>query len=161
MSQGPTPPVAGPSAAACSSTAAGPSVVTTPFAAAVGAGPSVPSACPTADAASPDHAAGDAEGSSSMTPAQRRYHNRVGPTPPTSSYPRPAQRAPPAKRTRTSGPGKSSTSRSRAPPSPLYQGISEAPDLSPGSIIRRPYFPCVLSRHKSSFNCSSFVATSV
>ena len=28
------------------------------------------------------------------------------------------------------------------PPSPPYQGISEAPDLSSGSIIRRPYFPC-------------------
>ena len=33
--------------------------------------------------------------------------------------------------------------RSRAPPSPPYQGVAGAPDLSPGSIIRRPYFPCV------------------
>ena len=32
--------------------------------------------------------------------------------------------------------------RSRAPPSPPYQGIAGAPDLSPTSIIRRPYFPC-------------------
>ena len=28
------------------------------------------------------------------------------------------------------------------PPSPPYQGIAGAPDLSPASIIRRPYFPC-------------------
>ena len=45
-------------------------------------------------------------------------------------------------RARTSGPGESSTLRSRTPPSPPYQGITEAPDLSPASIIRRPYFPC-------------------
>ena len=32
--------------------------------------------------------------------------------------------------------------RSRAPPSPPYQGIFEAPNLSPPSIIRSPYFPC-------------------
>ena len=29
------------------------------------------------------------------------------------------------------------------PPSPPYQGIAGAPDLSPASIIRRPYFPCI------------------
>ena len=32
--------------------------------------------------------------------------------------------------------------RPRAPPSPPYQGIAAAPDLSPASIIRRPYFHC-------------------
>ena len=32
--------------------------------------------------------------------------------------------------------------RPRAPPLPPYQGIAGAPDLSPTSIIRRPYFPC-------------------
>ena len=32
--------------------------------------------------------------------------------------------------------------RSRAPPSLPYQGIVRAPDLSPGSIIRRPCFLC-------------------
>ena len=121
--QGPIPPAAGPSAAAA------------------GAGLSMPAALPTADAASPTPAAGDAEGSSSVAPAQRRYHTRVGPTPPAPSHPRPAQRASPAKRVRTSGPEESSTSRSRAPPSPPYQGITGAPDLSLGSIIRRPYFP--------------------
>ena len=103
--------------------------------------PSVAAASP-APAAVQSPAAGDAEGSSSVAPAQRRYHTRVGPTPPAPSHPRPARRAPPAKRARTSGLGESSTSRSRALPSPPYQGIARTPDLSPASIIRRPYFPC-------------------
>ena len=77
-----------------------------------------------------------------MAPAQRRYHTRVGPTPPAPSHPRPARRAPTAKRARTSGLDESSTWRSRAPPSPPYQGIAGALDLSPTSIIKRPYFPC-------------------
>ena len=77
-----------------------------------------------------------------MASAQRRYHTRVGPTLPSPSHPRPARRARPAKRPRSSGSGESSTSRSRAPPSPPYQGIAGAPYLSPGSIIRLPYFPC-------------------
>ena len=46
------------------------------------------------------------------------------------------------RRPETSGPGESSTSRSMASPSPPYQGIAGAPDLSPTSIILRPYFPC-------------------
>ena len=87
-------------------------------------------------------AAADAEGSSSVAPAQRRYHTRVGPTPPAPSHPRPALRSPPHKRARTSGPGESSTLRPRAPPSPTYQGTVGAPDLSLTSIIRWPYFPC-------------------
>ena len=139
VDQGPSPPAAGPSPAAADPSsastdpfsAAGPSVV------AVGAGPSAP-----AERSTAAPAAGDAEGSSSVAPAQRRYHTWVGPTPPTPSHPRPARRAPLAKRPQTSGPGESSTSKSRAPPSPPYQGIFGAPDLSPGSIIRRPYFPC-------------------
>ena len=45
-----------------------------------------PTAAP--DAAAP--AAGVAEGSSIMAPAQRRYHMRVGPTPPALAHPRPA-----------------------------------------------------------------------
>ena len=77
-----------------------------------------------------------------MAPAQRRYHTRAGPTPLAPSHPRPARRAPPTKRARTSGLGESSTSRSRTPPSLPYQGIFGAPNLSLGSIIRRPYFPC-------------------
>ena len=110
------------------------------------AGPSAPTVRPSTASPAPTDvqgtAAADAEGSSSMAPAQRRYHTRVGPTPPAPSHPRPARRAPPPKRARTSGPGESSTSRPRAPPSPPYQGIAGAPDLSPASIIRRPYFPC-------------------
>ena len=105
------------------------------------AGPSVPAVCPTSVPAAAV-LAGDAEGSSSVAPTQRRYHTRVGPTPSAPSHSRPARRAPPVKRPRTSGPGESSTSRSKAPPSPPYQGIAGAPNLSPGSIIRRPYFPC-------------------
>ena len=87
-------------------------------------------------------AAADAEGSSYVAPAYRRYHTQVSPTPLAPSHPRPAQRAPPPKRAWTSGPGVSSTSRPRAPPSPPYQGIAGAPNLSPASIIRRPYFSC-------------------
>ena len=75
-------------------------------------------------------------------PAQRRYHTRVGPTPPSPSHPRPTRRAPPSKRARTSGLGESSTLKPQEPPSPPYQGIAGAPDLSPTSIIRRPYFHC-------------------
>ena len=130
MSQGPTPSAASPSATAA------------------GTGPGMSVVRSSAAAASPPPAAvqsptvGGTEGSSSMAPAQRRYHTRVGPTLPTPSHPRPARKAPSAKRARTLGPRESSTSRSRAPPSPPYQGISRAPDLSPASIIRRPYFPC-------------------
>ena len=133
----PTPPTAGPSPATTDPAAAGPAT-----AGSVAAGHSVAAAG--ADPAAPTFATpavGDAEGSSSVALAHRRYHTRVEPTPPAPSHPRPAYRALPAKRARTSGPGESSTSRSRAPPSPPYQGIVGAPDLSPGSIIRRPYFP--------------------
>ena len=139
--QGPIPP-AGTSTPGPSSAAVAPST------AAVDAGPSVPDARPSIAAASPalvavqSPAVSDAEGSSSIAPTQRRYHTWVGPTPPVPSHPRPARRALPAKRARTSSPGESSTSRSRAPLSPPYQGIAEAPDLSLTSIIRRPYFPC-------------------
>ena len=138
--QGPTPPAAGPSPAAADLTTAG-SVAIGHSAAAAGTDPRVPTARPTTDAASPAPAAGDVEGSSSVAPAQRRYHTWVRPTPPAPSHPRLAWRASLAKRTQTSGPGESFTSRSRAPPSPPYQGIARAPDLSLGSIIRRPYFP--------------------
>ena len=139
--QGPSPPTAGPSSAAAGSpaadvAAAGPSSSVGPSAAAVGAGPRALAVRPTAAPA-----AGDAEGSSYVAHAQRRYHTRVGPTPPAPSHPKPAQRAPPAKRAQTSGPGESSSSRSRDPPFPPYQGVVGAPDLFLGSIIRRPYFP--------------------
>ena len=108
--QGPTPP-AKTSTLGPSSAAAGPSAITGPSAAAASASPSVLIVRPSVAAAlaapivvqSP--AAANAEGSSSVFPSQRRYHTRIGPTPPAPSHPRPAQRAPPANRTRTSGPG--------------------------------------------------------
>ena len=145
--QGPSPSTAGPSSTATESptadiAAAGPSSAVGPSAAAVGTGPRAHAVRPTAAPVAAAPAAVDAEGSSSVTPAQRRYHTRVGPTPPAPSHPRPSRRAPPTKRARISCPGESSSSRSRALPSPPYQGVAEAPDLSPGSIIRRPYFPC-------------------
>ena len=77
--QGPTS-VAGPSTAGPA--AAGPSadfVAVGPSTAAASADPSVPAARPTA---APTLATGDAEGSSSVAPTQRRYHTRVGLTPP-------------------------------------------------------------------------------
>ena len=134
---------AGPSLATVGSstaniTATGPTAAT---AATAGAGLSAPTVRPTSAPAAVVPA-GDAQGSSSMASAQRRYHTRVEATQPAPSHPRPARRAPPAKRAGTSGPGESSTSRSRAPPFPPYQGVAGAPDMSPGSIIRRPYFPC-------------------
>ena len=83
-------------------------------------------------------------GSSSDASAPRRYHTWVGPTLPTPSHPRPTRRAPSFKRARTSGPRESSRSRPVEPQSPPLQGIAGVPhlDLSPASIIRRPYFPC-------------------
>ena len=53
-------------------------------------------------------------------------------------------RAPPSKRAWTSGPGKSSSSRPPDPQSPFTQGpVGDfPPDLSPASIIKRPYFHC-------------------
>ena len=129
--QGPTPPAASPSAAAGPAAAVDPSAAIDPSIAATSLAP----------VAVQSPAVGDVEGSSSMAPAQRRYHTRVGPTPPAPSHPEPARRAPPPKRARTLGPGESSTSRSRAPPFPPYQGVAGAPDLSLTSIIKRPYFP--------------------
>ena len=113
--QGPSSPAADPSPAAAGSipsAAAGPSAAASPSTAAACASPSVPAVRPPA--------AVDAEGSSSMALAHRRYYTRVGPTPIVPTHPRPAQKAPPAKRARTSSPGELSTSRSRAPPSPPY-----------------------------------------
>ena len=145
--QGPSPSSTGPSSTAVGSStsdiaATGPSFAAGPLAAAIGTGPRAPAVRPTAAPAAAAPATIDAEGSSSVATAYRRYHTRVGPTPLAPSHPRPARRAPPAKRARISGPGESSSSRSKAPPSPPYQGVAGAPDLSPGSIIQRPYFPC-------------------
>ena len=77
-------------------------------------------------------------------PAPRRYHTRVGPIPPSPPYPRPSRRGPPSKRARTSDLGESSSSKPLEPQSPPTQGPARdlPPDLSPASIIRRPYFHC-------------------
>ena len=79
---------------------------------------------------------------SASTPTPRRYHTRVGPIPPYPPHPRPSRRAPPSKRSRTSGLGESSGSRPQEPQSPPHQGLIRAPplDLSSASIIRRPLF---------------------
>ena len=82
--------------------------------------------------------------SSTAVLAPRRYHMRVGPTPPSPPHPRPARRAPPFKRAQTSGPRESSRSRPQEPRSPPHQGPVGAPplDLSPASIIRWRLFNC-------------------
>ena len=71
-----------------------------------------------------------------------RYDMRVGPVPPSPPHPRPTRRAPPSKRARNSGPGESSSSRPQEPHSPPNRGrAGDLPlDLSPASIIRRPFF---------------------
>ena len=75
--QGPSPPATSPSHAAAGSFAA--SIVATGPSAAVGADPSAPAARSTSAPTVVAPAASDAEGSSSVAPAQRRYHTRVGP----------------------------------------------------------------------------------
>ena len=73
--QGPTPPTG-------TSTPGPSSAVAAPSTAAAGADPNMPAASPSVVAASPapaavqSPAAGDAEDSSSVAPAQRRYHTR-------------------------------------------------------------------------------------
>ena len=141
------PPIAAGPATVDPSASVGPTAAGQPSAGLSAAGPSTPVVRPLAvpspaPAAEQGPAAGDAESPSPVVLAQRRYHTRVGPTPPAPPHPRPAWRAPPSKRARTSGLGEPSTLRPRAPPSPPYQGIAGAPDLSPASIFQRPLFPC-------------------
>ena len=83
-------------------------------------------------------------GSSTVAPAPRRYHTRVGPTLPSPPHPRPSRRAPSSKRAQTLGPGESSSSRPQEPQSLPHKGPTGAPtlDQSPASIIRRPLFHC-------------------
>ena len=77
-------------------------------------------------------------------PAPRRYYTRVGPIPPSPPLPKPSRKAPPSKRAHTSGPGESSSSKPQEPRSLTNQIPARALplDLSPASIIRRPYFHC-------------------
>ena len=124
MRRSPPPPVCGFAAAAPLTAAAPPTT-----------------AAPTA--VTPVAAQGSVAVDSSVAfPAPRRYHTRVGPTPPSPPHPRPSQTAPLSKRARTSGQGESSSSRPQDPQSPPHQGPAGAPplDLSLASIIRRPLF---------------------
>ena len=70
----------------------------------------------------------------------RRYQTRMGPRAPSPVPRRRVRRARPSKRARTSGPGKSSSS--RPPPSPVTSATeaTSSPQLSPASRIRRPRF---------------------
>ena len=70
----------------------------------------------------------------------RRYQTRMGPQAPSPVPRRRVKRARPSKRARTSGPGKSSSS--RPPPSPVASAVeaTSSPQLSPASRIRRPLF---------------------
>ena len=84
--QGSSSPAVDPSLTAAGSSAtnidaAGPSTAPGPSAAVVGVSPSAPAVHPTS-APAVAIPAGDAEGSSSMVPAHRRYHTLVGRTPP-------------------------------------------------------------------------------
>ena len=89
-----------------------------------------------AEAAAASHA------SVATAPAPRTYHTGVGSVPPSPPHPRPSRRAPPSKRARTSGPRESSSSKPQKPQSPTNQSPAGALplDLSPASLIRRPYF---------------------
>ena len=71
-------------------------------------------------------------------PPSRRYQTRVGPRAPSLENLRPHRRAPPSKRARTSGSGKSS--QSRPEPLPPLADQSSSPQLSPASRIRQPMF---------------------
>ena len=73
-------------------------------------------------------------------PPSRRYQTRVGPRAPSPVHPRSRRRAPPSKRARTSGPGKSSRSRPEPSTPPVDQGSS--PQLSLASRIWRQMFIC-------------------
>ena len=73
-------------------------------------------------------------------PLSRRYQTRVGPQAPSPEHQKPRRRAPPSKRARTSGSGKSSRSKPEQSPPPVDQGSS--PQLSPASRIRPPIFSC-------------------
>ena len=83
------------------------------------------------------------EESQGVEPPSRRYHTRVGPRPPSPVHPRPPRRAPPSKRTRTSGPGESSGSRPEPIQLPAAQDPApSSPQLSLALRIRRPLFSC-------------------
>ena len=89
-------------------------------------------------------AAAASHASVAVAPAPRRYHTKVGLVPPSPPHSRPSRRAPLSKMARTFGLGESSSSRPQEPQSPTNRSpVGALPlDLSPTSIIRRPYFHC-------------------
>ena len=103
-----------------------------------------PSSSPPADVATPASAAAAtaSPAPAPATPSHRMYDTRVGPTPPFPHHQQPSRRAPPPKRARTWGPSESSSSRPQEPHSPpIQRPTDDFPlDLSPPSIIRRPFF---------------------
>ena len=70
----------------------------------------------------------------------RRYQTWMGPRAPSPVPQRRARRARPSKRTRTSGPGESSSSRPPSSPVTSAAETTPSPQLSPASRIRRPMF---------------------
>ena len=70
----------------------------------------------------------------------RRYHTRMGPRAPSPVPQRRSRRAPPSKRARTTGPGKSSSFRPQPSPATSAAETTSLPQLSPASRIRRPLF---------------------
>ena len=129
---------------------AGSSSLATPVAAAAAPPATTPTIAHGSAAVGSSSAAPASHPPGTAAPAPRRYHTRVGPTPPYPPHPKPSQRAPPyrrappSKRAWTSGPIESSSSRPQEPQSPPYQGpVRALPlDLYSASIIRRPLFHC-------------------
>ena len=70
----------------------------------------------------------------------RRYQTRMGPQASSPVPQRRVRRARPSKRARTSGPGKSSSSRPQPSPVTSAAEATSSPQLSPASKIRRPLF---------------------
>ena len=137
-----TPPLSNPSPVAATVPSASSAAIDVPAATAVAAVVSATAAAQGSPPMGSSSAAPASHPLGAAAPAPRRYHSRVGPTPPSLPHPMPSRRAPPSKRAQTSGSGESSGSRPQEPQSPTHQGLAGAPplDLSPASIIRRPLF---------------------
>ena len=91
----------------------------------------------------------------------RRYQTRMGPRAPSLVPQRRSRRARPSKRARTSGPGKSSSSRPQPSPATSAAVTTSSPQLSPASRIRRPLFvghpiPGNVALHSRDFHQESY-----
>ena len=89
------------------------------------------------------------------------YQTRMGPRAPSQVRQRRSRRARPSKRVRTSGPGKSSSSRPQSSPSSAAAEDSSSAHLSPASRIMRPLFvgtpiPGNAGLHARDFHGESF-----